>query len=161
MGFHGSPLGLQFWPHHVRRPQKQKSTAPLCTRLFAFAIMKNLPVAPQATAHWALWWVPLMRVLERRKGLLITALPERLPEASEMTTESPRNHKQALHPTVWRGSLGAGSCWAGIEEAEGEAMVRTQFAISLASCTAQRQRQERLMQETHQFDGAAHRLPSI
>ena len=37
-----------------------------------------------------------MTVLERRKGSLITALPERLLEASEITVESPRHHTWAL-----------------------------------------------------------------
>ena len=37
-----------------------------------------------------------MTVLERRKGSFITALPERLLEASKITVESPRNHMWAL-----------------------------------------------------------------
>lgn len=75
-----------------------------------------------------------MAFLERRKGSFRTALPERLPEVSEVTVESPKNHKGTGSPTSWSGAFRAAEnalCWARTEGAEGQAVGGSQFAISL------------------------------
>lgn len=92
MGFQGSPLVLQFCSQHTRDLKADKHSSPLrpTSRLCDYEEPADYCqlAAPQATPHWALWCVPLMTALERRKGSFITALPERQPEASEITMES-------------------------------------------------------------------------
>lgn len=62
-----------------------------------------LPPKPCPTGP--LWHVPLMTVLERRKGHSSQPCPKDLPETSEITMESPKNSKWALDPSALSGLL--------------------------------------------------------
>lgn len=137
------PWACTSGPTVLGRLESRHAQLPLGTPLFAFVIMKRLPVTaswltPGARALWAMGCVPFMAVLERRKGSFSTALPESLPEASKATVESPKNHKQTLYPTSWR----MDSAGQALREPRDRPWLSLSLPSAWASCPVQTQHQE-------------------